>query len=63
MVLPGGFEQPTPCFVGKASWANSVILRHGWQPTGTFTHAVDTEVVPNWYSFFDHLRKVRSVYA
>ena len=37
------------------SWANSVILQHGWQLTGTFRHAQHTEVVLNWYSFFDHL--------
>jgi hypothetical protein len=39
-------------------WANSVILQHGWQPKSTFRHPADIEVVPNWYSFFDHLRKV-----
>ena len=57
MVRPERFELPTPCFVGQVSWANSMILQHGWHRKGTFRHPRDTEVVPNWYSLFDHLRK------
>jgi hypothetical protein len=30
LVRPERFELPTPCFVGKQNWSNSVILRHGW---------------------------------
>jgi hypothetical protein len=62
VVRPERFELPTPCFVGNVSRANSLILQHGWQPTGTFRHAGNIEVVPNWYSIFDHLLKVLSVY-
>jgi hypothetical protein len=40
-----------------------MILRHGWQPTGTFSYPRDTQVVPNWYSLLDRLRKVLSVYC
>ena len=42
----------------NASWANTMILRQGWQAKGTFRYARDTQVVPNWYSLLDHLRKV-----
>ena len=58
MVRPERFELPAPCFVGQLGWANSVILQHGWQQKSTFRHPADIEVVPNWYSLFDHLRKV-----
>ena len=41
------------------SWANSVILQHGWQPKGLFRHAQHTGVVLNWYSLLDPLRNLQ----
>jgi len=58
-----GFKPATSCARGKASWANSLILRHGWQPKRTFRHAWNAQVVPKWYSNLDHLRNVLSVYS
>src|SRR5438034_3271469 len=43
----------------QVSWANSVILQHGWQPKGLFRHAQHTGVVPNWYSLLDPLRNLQ----
>ena len=63
LVDVGRFELPTPWLQTLLGKSISLILRHGWQPTGTFRYAGDTEVVPHWYSFFDHLRKVWSVYS
>ena len=61
LVRPERFELPTSCFVGQASWANSMILQHGWQPKSPLRHALDTQVVPKWYSPPDHLCGMQGV--
>jgi hypothetical protein len=62
MGVPGDFDVAQITWKpGQAGAANSLILQHGWQPKRPFRHALDTQVVPNWYSLFDHLRKLLSV--
>ena len=45
-----GLEPATSCVTGEHRMANSLTLRHGWQPKSTQKHAQDAQVVPILYS-------------
>jgi len=46
-----GLEPATSCVTGEHRMANSLTVRHGWQPKSTQKHSWNAQVVPILYSF------------